>query len=100
MMLTAMKGTTATARRLKLWVTPWTMPRSDGGNQSCMARVAAGNAPASPNPKTKRMKIRETLPKAKDVATVIRDQNGTMNSSTFLGPKRSANQPPGICPIE
>ena len=32
----------ATAKRLKKWVMPWMRPRSDGANQSCMARLATG----------------------------------------------------------
>src|ERR1700737_1277793 len=99
MMLTARKGTIATANRLKLWVTPCTMPRSALGNQSCIARVAAGNAPDSANPKTKRIPMSDPTPAAMAVIAVIRDQKGTTIRSTKRGPSRSASHPSGICPI-
>src|ERR1700680_2915552 len=99
MMLTARKGTIATANRLKLWVTPCTMPRSALGNQSCIARVAAGNAPDSANPKTKRIPMSDATPAAMAVIAVIKDQKGTTIRSTKRGPSRSASHPSGICPI-
>src|SRR5712691_11985171 len=99
MMLTATSGVIATANRLKLCVTPCTSPRSDFANHSCMARVAMGNAPASLNPRTKRILIRVITPVVNPVNTTVSDQNGMIASSTLLGPKRSPSQPPGICPI-
>src|SRR6266699_6291666 len=99
MMLTATSGVIATANRLKLCVTPCTSPRSDLANHSCMARVAMGNAPASLNPRTKRIAIRVTTPVVNPVKTTVSDQKGIIARSTFLGPKRSPSHPPGICPI-
>src|SRR5712692_8538202 len=99
MMLTATSGVIATANRLKLCVTPWTSPRSDFANHSCMARVAMGNAPASLNPRTKRVTIREITPVVSPVPTTVSDQKGMIARSTLLGPKRSPSHPPGICPI-
>src|SRR6266576_294359 len=99
MMLTATSGVIATANRLKLCVTPCTSPRSDLANHSCMARVAMGNAPASLNPRTKRIAIRVTTPVVNPVKTTVSDQKGIIARSTLLGPKRSPSHPPGICPI-
>src|SRR3977135_1139067 len=98
-MLTATNGVIATANRLKLCVTPCTSPRSDLANHSCMARVAMGNAPASLNPRTKRVPISDITPVVKPVPTTVSDQKGMIARSTFLGPKRSPSHPPGICPI-
>ena len=92
---TATSGVIAIARRLKQWVMPCTNPRSDFGNQSCMARLAVGKAPASPRPKAKRTQKKEVAPDAQAVAAVIKDQNGTITRRTRLGPKKSASQPPG-----
>ena len=95
MIITATSGVIAIARRLKQWVMPCTNPRSDFGNQSCMARLAVGKAPASPRPKAKRTQKRDVAPDAQAVAAVIKDQNGTITRSTRLGPKKSASHPPG-----
>src|ERR1019366_7137497 len=59
MMSTTTGGAMAAPRRLALWVTPWTKPRSWRGYQSCMARVAPGKAPASPMPNRKRSTIND-----------------------------------------
>src|SRR6266481_3920891 len=99
MMLTATNGVIATANRLKLCVTPCTSPRSDLANHNCIARVAMGNAPASLNPRTKRIAIRVTTPVVNPVKTTVSDQKGIIARSTLLGPKRSPSHPPGICPI-
>ena len=65
----------------------------------CMARVAMGNAPASLNPKTKRVTVRDITPVVRPVTITVSDQNGMMASKTRRGPKRSPSHPPGICPI-
>ena len=44
------------------------------------------------------MPINDAAPVAKAVIAVITDQKGTINKSTFRGPKRSASHPAGICP--
>ena len=93
--ITASSGVITTAKRLKQWVMPWTNPRSDFGNQSCIARLAVGKAPASPKPKAKRIAQKDVAPDPKAVAAVIKDQNGTIARSTRSGPKKSASQPPG-----
>src|SRR5437660_4513200 len=95
MMMTASGGVITTARRLKQWVIPWTKPRSDFGNQSCIARLAVGKAPASPKPKAKRIAKNDTAPAPQAVAAVIKDQHGTIARSTRFGPQKSASQPPG-----
>ena len=64
----------AAPSRLALWVMPCTKPRSCLGNQSCMARVAPGNAPPSPTPNRKRSAMNEVAPVAHAVAAVITDQ--------------------------
>ena len=40
----------------------------------------------------------ESRPLVQAVIAVMSDQNDTIASNTFFGPKRSASQPPGICP--
>ncbi len=94
--LTATNGVMAIPNRLKQWVTPCTVPRSDLGNQNCITRVAVGNPPASPRPNTKRMPTREAMPEATEVDAVIKDQKGTMTRNTIRGPKRSAHHSAGL----
>jgi hypothetical protein len=98
MMVPATSGVTATANRLKKWVVPWMRPRSDRGNQSCMPRLATGNAPASPRPRKKRAANREVRPRAAPVATAATDHHDMIAVSTRFGPKRSPNQPAGTWP--
>ncbi len=94
-MATTIGGETAAPSRLALCDTPWTRPRSRGGNQSCMARVATGNAPASPMPNRNRTAANEATPLAAAVSAVMTDQYVTMPVNIRRGPKRSPNQPPG-----
>src|SRR5450755_1030979 len=98
MIATATRGTAVVANWPQLWVTPLTRPRSDLGNQFCIARVAAGHAAASPMPKTKRITSIETKPTASVVVMVINDQNSTTMVSTLRAPYVSENHPPGIWP--
>ena len=95
MINTTSGGATAAPRRLALCVIPWTKPRSSRGYQSCMARVAPGNAPASPMPNIKRRVTNETAPVAAAVAAVMTDQYPTMTVNTLRAPNRSPSQPPG-----
>ena len=67
-------GAIAAPARLALWVMPCTKPRSLRGYQSCIARVAPGNAPASPIPNRKRSTMNEVELNAKPVAAVMIDQ--------------------------
>ena len=74
MISTTIGGAMAAPSRLALWVTPCTRPRSRRGYHSCMARVAPGNAPASPTPNRKRTTMNEVALKAAAVAAVMIDQ--------------------------
>jgi len=74
MIRTTSGGAIAAPSRLALWVMPCTKPRSDCGYQSCIARVAPGNAPASPIPNKNRTTMNETALNAAAVAAVMIDQ--------------------------
>ena len=86
MMATATIGTRVVANWPQLCVTPFTRPRSDLGNQYCIERVAAGQALASPMPKTNRITTIDTKPTACAVTIVISDQNSTTMVSTLRAP--------------
>ena len=74
MISTTTGGAMAAPRRLALWETPCTRPRSWRGNQSCMERVATGKAPPSPTPNINRTKTKDIAPLAKAVSAVMTDQ--------------------------
>ena len=74
MIHTTSGGAMAAPSRLALWVIPCTKPRSRRGYQSCIARVAPGNAPASPAPNRNRMMKNELTLLAAAVAAVMIDQ--------------------------
>src|SRR6516165_5468968 len=95
MISTTIGGAIAAPSLLALWVIPWTKPRSSRGYHSCIARVAPGNAPASPMPKRKRTTTNETTLLAAAVAAVMTDQYATMVAKTGRAQKRSLSQPPG-----
>ena len=80
----------ATAKRLKKWVMPWMRPRSDGANQSCMARLATGNAPASPMPSRSLAVTSEPKPVATPVNIADVDVHAIRMFSTLLGPEAVA----------
>ena len=90
-------GATAPPRRAKLCVMPCAKPRSVIGNQNVKARVAVGNAPPSPMPRTKRNAISAPSPQAKPHRIVAAAQIRLSTVSTSLGPNLSAHQPPKIC---
>jgi hypothetical protein len=60
-----------------------------------MARVAVGNAPASPMPNKNRIIKKEPTPTALAVKAVMMDPKATMAPNTYLGPSLSPIQPPG-----
>ena len=95
-MATAKGGAMAAPSRLALWEMPCTMARSRRGNQSCMERVAVGNAPASPMPVRKRKKAKEDSPVAVPSNATVTDQKPNNAVNTRRGPNRSPSQPPGI----
>ena len=69
-----------------LCVTPCAMPRSCGGNQKVMARVAVGNAPPSPRPTTMRTRISDKAPATAPVNRVAADQMTHSTKRTRRGP--------------
>ncbi len=89
----------ATAKRLKKCVVPWMRPRSTRGNQSCMPRLATGNAPASLKPSEKRAPNSEPNPNAAPVITAVTDHSDMITVSTRFGPKRSPSHPAGTWPM-
>src|SRR5579863_7251374 len=95
MMNTAIGGPMAAPKRLAAWLTPCTKPRSSRGYHICMARVAVGNAPASPTPSEKRIPQKEEKPNARVVRKAMTVRYVMIAERTLRGPKRSPNQPPG-----
>src|SRR5215813_12771533 len=93
---TAIGGVNAAPRRAPECVMPCAKPLSPAGSQNESARVAVGNAPASPIPKKNRTTYIDHLPRANEVAAVKADHQKTNIASTRRGPNRSPSQPPGI----
>src|SRR5262245_25908002 len=93
---TAIGGVNAAPRRAPECVMPCAKPRSLAGSQNESARVAVGNAPASPIPKRNRMTYIDHLPRANEVAAVKADHQRTITANTRRGPNQSPNHPPGI----
>src|SRR5688572_6986740 len=85
----------APASRDPEWVTPWANPRSEVASQREKARVALGNAPASPAPNRKRMTMNEAAFQAETVQIVNADHHNTIPDSMRRGPMRSTSQPLG-----
>jgi hypothetical protein len=70
--------------------------RSLTGSQVVSTRVRLGNAPASPAPKSARVKMSDDGFQTQPVAAVKNDHQMTIRMRTRRGPIRSPSQPPGI----
>src|SRR5215510_14569078 len=94
--MTAIGGVNAAPKRAPECVTPCAKPRSLAGSQNESARVAVGNAPASPIPKRNRTTYIDHLPRASAVMAVKADHQRAIAANIRRGPNRSPSQPPGI----
>src|SRR5262249_4334554 len=82
-------GVSAEPRRENAWVKPCAKPRSVAGTQNVIARVAVGNAPASPIPKKNRATQKPVAVLAAIINAVSADQYSANVPSIRLGPNRS-----------
>ena len=96
MIMATMIGVTAPPKRDAPCVTPCANPRSSDGIQWENARVAVGNAPASPTPNNSLITNRDAKLQARAVAAVISDQKNTIAARTLRGPYLSLSMPIGI----
>src|SRR5262245_62357173 len=93
---TAIGGVNAAPRRAPECVMPCAKPLSPAGSQNESARVAVGNAPASPIPKRNRTTYIDLLPRASEVAAVKAEHQKKNIASTRRGPNRYPRPPTGL----
>ena len=74
----------------------WVRSRSLTGSHVVSTRVRFGNAPASPAPKSARVKMSDEGFHTQPVAAVKNDHQMTIRMRTRRGPILSPSHPPGI----